>query len=437
MSGYILRTPLYFFHQLLFENYIEKLCSDFDSDKLFVVELGVKREFEKLKIDTLEDYFEFLLNQFRVKAFDKINSDFKLLTEPEKEQYLIDLSALLEMYKLRIINIEKNEWLKSQLNNELKLIKDYLAVNFSLIFEVIEIKKNTEEYFEDNTIEIPFKFLDSLVFGDGFDKLCDSFYYKTIHTKDYKLVSEHNKEFSFEAWLLKKDISEQLHFDTYVKKVIRHYIDDSLKIIDNSVISKTDSKSYLIDQLNILQSYFLKLEDFRQGKYNFLLEAIIFIVSTLNVKYGYLGIKHRLYREVLEEDDKPINTGFYPKNNLPKKFFNELYDITAYQLELIDDVEVSEDDFLNVFMFADSNSESKIQFRVFNPIAVYYLDQLESFFDNFNRVAIEKSGLFFNKQGKVFNQVDLNTASSRGTVKPVDKIKIDETFKNLKKKYLK
>lgn len=434
MSGYILRTPLYFFHQLLFENYIEKLCSDFDSDKLFVVELGVKSEFEKLKIDTLEDYFEFLLNQFRVKTFDKINSDFKLLTEPEKEQYLIDLSALLETYRLRIVNNEKDEWLKSLLIGEITQIKEYLNVNFSLLFDLIEIKRNTELYFTSNTEEFPFKFFDSLIYFDGYEKLIGSFYFKTIHTKDYKFISGSDKGYSVEAWITEDDV---IQFESYCKMILKYYVNTSLSLIHDNIIKTEEPKSYLKIQLDSLFSFYKKIEDFKHSDYKLLQEALFHITSTLHARYSHLGLNHRLYKEILEEDDKPINTGFYPKNNLPKKFFNELYDITAYQLELIDDVEVSEDDFLNVFMFADSNSESKIQFRVFNPIAVYYFDQLESFFDNFNRVSIEKSGLFFNKQGKVFNQVDLNTASSRGTVKPVDKIKIDETFENLKKKYLK
>lgn len=436
MSVHTLKTPLYFFHQLLFENYIELLCDDFVRNKQYVVYFGLSNEFNTTKTKTLENYFEFFLKQFRVKAFDKINADVKLMVESEKEQYLVSLEASVEMYCKQIKTVEKYDWLKSLLNNELKLVKDYLNVNFGLILELAEINRNTELYFDSNTTEFPFQFFDSLIYGNGYDRLRNSFYFKTVHTKDYRFLSEMNKEFTFEAWLKKDDMSEQLHFEAYIKEVLNYYANDSLKLIQD-VIKNVDSKLYLKTQLDVLLAFYNKIEDFKKDEYQQLDKVLSYMALTLKAKYSYLGVNHKLFKLLLDGEESNVSSNFLPVNGLSKKFFIDLYDLTAYKLQLIDDVEVSEDMFLDVFVYENPQPESFIKFEAANAVVAYYLDKLSPFFENFTRVTIEKSSLFLNKQGKTLNQIDLNTASSRGVVKPELKIKIDTAFDGLKNKYLK
>lgn len=129
------------------------------------------------------------------------------------------------------------------------------------------------------------------------------------------------------------------------------------------------------------------------------------------------------------------STIFFLKGGIKKSFLVKLYDI-AIDLDLIDDVETSEEDFIDVF--CSSKPLNKIRFIKPNLHVSFFLKEIEPFFESLNGVTIEKSKSFLNKQGKPITSTDLYTSLSRNKGKDLEYLKkIKSNLDELKRTYLK
>ena len=91
----------------------------------------------------------------------------------------------------------------------------------------------------------------------------------------------------------------------------------------------------------------------------------------------------------------------------------KLYDI-AVELYIIDDVEVSETDFLNVLMSNNPKAiENNIVFTADNQVATFFLNSISILFGKLTHAQIVKSKSFIKKSGFPFSQTDLDTAKTR------------------------
>lgn len=289
----------------------------------------------------------------------------------------------------------------------------------------------------ESTTESPLEFFNQLLFFDGLKLVIGSFYTENSFTKGYKFINEENRDFTFTAWVHKDDISDMIHIENYLVRVLRFNTKLAFDLFDKSLVKKeeVEAKKFLTHQLNILYSLIVKYDSNENIAYPEIRTELISIISDINIRYSHYQLTHKAFRKLTTSSDS-VFSFFQVKSEIPLSFFQKLYDV-AITFNLIDDVEISEDLFIEVFTSAKAELESKIQFSKPNVNVAFFLKEIESFFENFNSTTIEKSRSFLNKQGKVLTSTDLYTALSRNRDKQnTDFIKIQNEINLLKKQYL-
>ncbi|MCM8569548.1 hypothetical protein NE848_09160 [Gramella jeungdoensis] len=132
---------------------------------------------------------------------------------------------------------------------------------------------------------------------------------------------------------------------------------------------------------------------------------------------------------------KPVNPNesYFQVKDLKTSFFQKLHTETSI-INLIDDVQVSEKDFIDVL--TSPKPSATIRFIQPNYQVAYYLESIGVFFHNLNPKSIEKSKAFYNKQNKPIKKQDLYTALSRKNKESgLWKHKIDEIIEDLRDHY--
>ncbi|AWM13269.1 hypothetical protein DI487_04915 [Flavobacterium sediminis] len=422
-------NPLHIFHLIYFEDFLNILKQDYYSNKVYLKEILVVENFEEYPNE--KDYIHSFFQEIRKKIVNNIVKEISDLNELEIENYISTLISKLNNYKS---NIDRIKDYQEDVNSELENIIKYIKINYGDVLENVEIKHNTSIYFNLGSDLTPFKFLDDLLYSDGFERLSQSYDYKTIHTKDYRYIFHRDEKIFFESWVQKKDMSYQMDFPKYSKVVSDYYSTAGLEIVHNNS-QQTDFKNYLIQQLDTLFNYYLKAEDLKKHEFELICHSVNNIVSVLYSKYKSLNINHKLYRIIIEGDDVS-KSDFKPKRNLRIELFIDLY-TKSEEIEMFDSEELSEDDFLSILVYKESENDLKLKFTKSNPFIAYYLKSIEVFFDNLNPLTIEKSQQFYNKQNKLIKSSDLYTALSRGNIENTRlKSDIDLLINKLTEKYL-
>ncbi|WP_438710751.1 hypothetical protein ACSTS3_18735 [Aquimarina muelleri] len=195
-----------------------------------------------------------------------------------------------------------------------------------------------------------------------------------------------------------------------------------------------DKAAYLqkvYDDIQVLLKRVLKLED---DNVRLIEDKLIEIINNLKDRYSTVIAYHDVYKYLIKESD----TTFFKNRISNYSFYKDLYE-TSYSLDLIDDVEIEEYDFIEAFISPKPQLlENKIRFSKNNYVIAYFLDSLKPFFNEFTHVAIEKSGVFLNKQNKPLKSTDIYSSLSRGKNKiEYEKTKIDSSILKLKNEYLK
>lgn len=288
-----------------------------------------------------------------------------------------------------------------------------------------------------STTESPLEFFNQLLFFDGLRLVLGSFYTENSFTKGYKFINEENIEFTFTAWVNKDDISDMIHIENYLERVLKFNTKLAFDSLNKSIVKMevTEAKKFLNQQLNLLYSLVVKYDTDTNNTHPQIRTELISIISDFNIIYSHYNLTHKAFRK-LTNNPNSIFSFFEVKSEITNSFFEKLYD-AAITLDLIDDVETSEDLFIEVFTSAKPEPESKIHFIKPNAMVAFFLKEIESFFENFNSTTIEKSRSFLNKQGKVLTSTDLYTALSRNKDKQNnDFIKIQNEINLLKKQYL-
>lgn len=192
------------------------------------------------------------------------------------------------------------------------------------------------------------------------------------------------------------------------------------------------SKDYLKPFYNELLIIITKIETIEDNQFiDMVLVELKRVVTDLQIKYSEIIQSHILYNKI-----KSLNPSlsYFQCKELPHSFFEKLYELT-YDLNLIDDVMVTEEIFINVF--TSPNPKMKIGFIKSNLIVAVYLKEIEIFFWGLRAVTIEKSQCFLNKQEKPFKSTDLYAALSRGNGKNIVEInRIKSMVNDLKNRYL-
>lgn len=281
-------------------------------------------------------------------------------------------------------------------------------------------------------------YLDDIIFFDGLKSVMDSFlgnakllekgydFYPDLDS--YNKFDLHESVGSIEPLMTVHTIDRNGFLEQYLNNS-KLTLFTQLKKIENEI----DFKDQLSKVYNHLNSC-IKKHSYSESNYVDIIDKHLYeLVKDLKIKFPIIEF-HKVFR-VLSDQNGYIS--FFQFKDLKATFFEQLYE-TTYKLDLIDDIEVSEDVFYDVFTCSKPNPEQKIVFRAKNYLVAYFLKEIEPFFNNLNSVTIEKSKCFYNKQGKPLTSTDLYTSLSRNKGKELDSIKkIHFHLDSLKKAYLK
>lgn len=287
-------------------------------------------------------------------------------------------------------------------------------------------------------LDNPLKYIDDILFHDGLREFMNTFKNNSeLISKGFNYIEEEDCYMSFTVidYDDDRDSSPSFEFinrDTFLKEFLNEN-KKSLYLFFKQKESVNEFSDVLRVTYNHLHSY-IKKAAILDSPYSDIINAhLIELIKDIRILFPVIE-SHKVFKFL------NINTeliSFFKYKDLKASFFEDLYRVT-YQLNLIDDVEVSEETFYDVFTTNKPNTEQKIRFIEKNHLVAFYLKEIEPFFNNLNSVTIESSKCFINKQGKPITSSDLYTSLSRNKGKNLDdlkkiKLKIDE----LKRTYLK
>lgn len=197
----------------------------------------------------------------------------------------------------------------------------------------------------------------------------------------------------------------------------------------------SDQKLYLSNIFDDLKILLEKVNSSNNEKQHKIIEGnLLEILGNLKHIYKNIIKKHSCFIYL----NKSKYSSFFQCKDIKRSFFGKLYDVTL-DLDLIDDIEIKEVDFINAFTASKPQIlKDKIKFDRETPIIVYYFLAIEPFFFNLNAKSIESSQVFITKQDNILTVSNFGVSKKR-TSKKIEnfKLKIDEKIEELKLEYLK
>lgn len=280
-------------------------------------------------------------------------------------------------------------------------------------------------------------YLEDIIFRDGLKTIMNSFLSNTKLLEEgydfypdldsYNKFDLHEIDGSIEPLMTVLTVNRSSFLEEYL-----NHSKHSLLNLLNKNKNEINFQHELNEVYNNLSSFNKKLS-YSDFNYKDIIEKHLNqLVKDLRIKFPIIE-SHKIFR-IFNEYNGYIS--FFQFKDLKATFFEQLYE-TTYKLDLIDDIEVSEELFYDVFTCSKPNPDQKIFFRAKNYLVAYFLKEIEPFFNNLNSVTIEKSKCFYNKQGKLLTGNDLYTSLSRNKGKEAHSIKkINFHIDSLKKTYL-
>jgi len=263
----------------------------------------------------------------------------------------------------------------------------------------------------------------------------------TLQKNDYSYLQEYKyyikEEMVEDNGTMPVFVTDIVRREDFLERLLNFENTSIYKNIEANVSAKKteeDKVTYLqklYDDIQVLLKRVLKLEN---DEVRLIEDKLIEIINNLKDRYSSVIKYHDVYKYLIKESDAT----FFENKDLKYSFYQDLYELT-YTLYLIDDTEIDEVDFINAFSSPNPQIlENKIRFSKNNYVVAYFLESLKPFFNGFTHTAIEKSGVFLNKQNKPIKSTDIYASLSRGKNKIEDeKAKIDTYILNLKNEYLK
>ena len=288
------------------------------------------------------------------------------------------------------------------------------------------------------TLDNSLQYLDDILFSDGISVLMGTFLAnKQLIDEGYEYYQPDDHYVRFDLIETSGSVDSEIYCETLSRE---DYLVDFLsksKTNFYQIVKSTENEPLFSERLvsiyNDFNTYLKKVLIF-DSKYKEVLNQHLYIlISDLRIQYPIVE-KHKVFRIF---NDTLGYVSYFQYKDLKASFFEDLYEVT-YKLDLIDDVEVAEDVFYDIFTLPKHNSELKIIFTKKNHLVAFYLKEIEPFFNNLTSVTIEKSKCFYNKQGKPLTSSDLYTSLSRNKDKDLEYLKkISFYIDELKSKHLK
>lgn len=281
-----------------------------------------------------------------------------------------------------------------------------------------------------------------MLFVNSIQDIKDSFIgNSTLKSNGYSYIQEYScymkDEMVEDNGSMPVFVTDIINREEFLDRLINFENTCIYKIIETEISkreTKQDKATYITkvyDDIQVLLKRVLNLED---NGVRLIEDKLIEIILNLKDRYSTIILYHDVFKYLIKESDAT----FFGNKDLKYSFYQELYEL-VYTLDLIDDTEIEERDFINAFTSPKPQIlENKIRFSKNNYVVAYFLESLKTFFNGFTHIAIEKSEVFLNKQNKPIKSTDIYASLSRGKNKiENEKSKIDTHILNLKNKYLK
>lgn len=372
-----------------FQGSIKSKLSEEISQTKKLIEFGFQKRFSNK--ETVNAYADFLRIKLSNSFSKTICKEFTFLNS-----YFEQLDSLIKQYS------------KTTTNSSSKILSFY----FDMLFDNnIEHVKNT--FIGNSTLQ-----------KNGYTYLQNQNY----HLKE-EMVEDNGTMPVFVTDIIKKEdfLERLLNFEnTSIYKAVENKI---------SLIEKKEDKSIYLQKIyEDIQTLLKRVLKLQNDEVRLIEDKLIEIINNLKDRYSSVINYHDVYKYLIKETD----VTFFKNKDLKYSFYQDLYEL-AYMIDLIDDTEIEELDFINAFSSPKPQIlENKIRFSKNNYVIAYFLESLKPFFNGFTHTAIEKSGVFLNKQYKPLKSTDIYSSLSRGKNKIEDeKSKIDTHILALKNKYLK
>lgn len=288
------------------------------------------------------------------------------------------------------------------------------------------------------------QYFDLLFFGRGVEAILDSYINnEKLIGLGYAYIPQHGGYFKEEMIYDGPDAQfhmECISLDDFFTSELKELQETLFRNLEKEKVNMPDDsfKNFLSQVYDKLLIYSKRAKENKsKERYKEYWQIIYMTCKTMSedfkLIYSVLIPEHPFYNLFFKRQ-KTIYAFFSPDDRLKSSFFKDLYEL-SYELNLIDDGEISEVDFIEVF--TSPKPQKKIYFIQNNYVVAYFLKQIEIFFISMNPTSIEKSQSFFNKQDKPITKQDLYSAIKRGEGKIGQwKKHIDEEIEELKYKHL-
>ena len=244
-----------------------------------------------------------------------------------------------------------------------------------------------------------------------------------------EMVEENDVQPVFEDIFISKN--------TFVSDKLRNHKRDLVNYLlaiyqeDNSI------ESEFYNELNKLGGVFRMLHK-NEYKYSDIIKTVILeLVNEIKIHINVLdkNIESKL-SDVIRISKYNSVSYFKVKSGIKSSFIYKLQ-MVCVDLVLINDEDVLEDVFYNVFTSNKIDNDTHLKFEVDNVTIAVFFDEIAPFYDGLTYTQIEKCGMFFNKQGKPIKATDLYAAKSRiDTTNNILIKNLQEEILELKSEYL-
>lgn len=289
---------------------------------------------------------------------------------------------------------------------------------------------------------VSFQFYFDLVFNNGHQSLLSDFIgNKELLNKGFEYLKEY--DYYLKDEMIVDDVEPVFEITIITKEIfLEEKFQDKKKLFlgelnaELSSFEPDERKTYLTKVFTDLYNIHKKVLNTEINHQQIIENKIKDLIDDLTLLYKDEIISHKLFARINSLEKDSLGTFFGLKPYIKISFLIELYDI-CIDLFLVDDEEVSEEEFISAFTSNKPDPEYKVRFIEKNYPIVYFLESIQPFFDNLSFTSIEESSNLYNKQFKKLTATDLSTTKSRNKNTSLPIIpKIDNAISVLKSKYL-
>ncbi|MFT4645940.1 MAG: hypothetical protein ACI8ZX_002363 [Planctomycetota bacterium] len=204
----------------------------------------------------------------------------------------------------------------------------------------------------------------------------------------------------------------KLYFKEELKKQLILQVNISLSLINEKKdeIENTEKNANVYINRQLIKIVVIK----NSINYSEIYQPIIFSVLEKLAKNieSYLEVEQRV-ANTIQNNNKIYSKSFFDlKEEIRLSHLRKLYDFTS-SVDIIDDEIITQEEFIEIFTLPKlPNKNLKLSFNKDNITIASYLKKIAYLFNNLTPRAIHKSQTFFNKQGKVLNENDINRVNS-------------------------